>query len=331
MTIIIELFLCVTFLILIYQCCIKGARARPSPHDHLPDGISDNPVDDVREDLEQFRRLRRNSVENQSGDAVAARKELIKMNLFSRQICREESVKELSQILAISRGGGGRSVLDTDEEMGLCTVEGQEENSANDEVDIDLTNTPHELSAGKAATQADADLSTVATTSTAFPSPSAPSISTTDAVVTAIHDVQTTQSTLQETTQISNADPHAIPTLGPLRQLWTSWTHNNEKVQPSAQEYQPEYNPHSHPLECSICLEIFSPNDKIAWAKDGGEPTSNSTRTTNVTANDTICDHIFHEECLVSWLQLHDECPLCRRKIVHSDAEIRFAGWEGSS
>eukprot|EP00970_Alexandrium_tamarense_P002178 scaffold304_cov216-Alexandrium_tamarense.AAC.4 len=229
MTIIIELFLCVTFLILIYQCCIKGARARPSPHDHLPDGISDNPVDVVREDLEQFRRLRRNSVENQSGDAVAARKELIKMNLFSRQICREESVKELSQILAISRGGGGRSVLDTDEEMGLCTVEGQEENSANDEVDIDLTNTPHELSAGKAATQADADLSTVATTSTAFPSPSAPSISTTDAVVTAIHDVQTTQSTLQETTQISNADPHAIPTLGPLRQLWTSWTHNNEK------------------------------------------------------------------------------------------------------
>lgn len=27
------------------------------------------------------------------------------------------------------------------------------------------------------------------------------------------------------------------------------------------------------------------------------------------------CDHAFHAECLVSWLMLHDECPICHYKL----------------
>ena len=69
-------------------------------------------------------------------------------------------------------------------------------------------------------------------------------------------------------------------------------------------------------IECSICLDTFTAGDEIAWAKDGSS--------TCVAAG---CDHIFHRECLVSWLQHHDECPLCRRLLVHADADVRFAGW----
>jgi hypothetical protein len=86
-------------------------------------------------------------------------------------------------------------------------------------------------------------------------------------------------------------------------------------------------------MECSICLDRFSPGDEIAWAKDGGDPPPSATLasavcTANNNDNNTGCDHIFHRGCLVSWLGDHDECPLCRRRLVHADADVRFAGWE---
>jgi hypothetical protein len=69
-------------------------------------------------------------------------------------------------------------------------------------------------------------------------------------------------------------------------------------------------------IECSICLDTFTSGEEVAWAKDSGS-----------TSTEVGCDHIFHRECLISWLQYHDECPLCRRLLVHSDADVRFAGW----
>ncbi|KAL3807628.1 hypothetical protein ACHAXA_005258 [Cyclostephanos tholiformis] len=88
-----------------------------------------------------------------------------------------------------------------------------------------------------------------------------------------------------------------------------------------------------HNMECSICLDQFSPGDEIAWAKDGGDlPTSNNYHSAAVNdgAGEMMmgCDHIFHGRCLVAWLQHHDECPLCRRTLVHADADVRFAGWD---
>ncbi|KAL3764048.1 hypothetical protein ACHAW5_003997 [Stephanodiscus triporus] len=91
-----------------------------------------------------------------------------------------------------------------------------------------------------------------------------------------------------------------------------------------------------HKMECSICLDQFSPGDEIAWAKDGDPPPPSSSSSSSSSSsapaafadNNVGCDHIFHRGCLVAWLMNHDECPLCRRRLVHADADVRFAGWE---
>eukprot|EP00980_Cylindrotheca_fusiformis_P008460 scaffold1786_cov138-Cylindrotheca_fusiformis.AAC.18 len=48
--------------------------------------------------------------------------------------------------------------------------------------------------------------------------------------------------------------------------------------------------------ECCICMETYQPGESICVAK---------------TAE---CDHVFHKDCITSWLQHqnHDCCPLCR-------------------
>ncbi|CAJ1956851.1 unnamed protein product [Cylindrotheca closterium] len=46
--------------------------------------------------------------------------------------------------------------------------------------------------------------------------------------------------------------------------------------------------------ECCICLENYGPGDTICV------PIANS------------CHHMFHEECVVAWLQHNNRCPLCR-------------------
>lgn len=66
---------------------------------------------------------------------------------------------------------------------------------------------------------------------------------------------------------------------------------------------QPE---NDFPGKCTICLDHFSPNDVIAWAKD------------THCDKEVVCNHIFHQDCLMPWLQLHNECPLCRSKLVYS-------------
>jgi len=54
--------------------------------------------------------------------------------------------------------------------------------------------------------------------------------------------------------------------------------------------------------ECSICLSGYDKEEKLAWPK-----------------SDKCCNHVFHEECIKLWLKEHDDCPLCRRKILISD------------
>ena len=49
-------------------------------------------------------------------------------------------------------------------------------------------------------------------------------------------------------------------------------------------------------IECSICLEeIEDEEDKYI----------------------TLCNHIFHQSCLIKWIKDNQNCPICRRVIKY--------------
>jgi hypothetical protein len=55
--------------------------------------------------------------------------------------------------------------------------------------------------------------------------------------------------------------------------------------------------------ECSICLDEFEPSSKI--------------RIIN-------CKHVFHSECLDTWLLQHDyKCPHCREKVAEYKSDLK--------
>ena len=182
-----------------------------------------------------------------------------------------------------------------------------------------------------------------------------------DTVATAIsssqHNIEVEQSTTTtiRASELINSSQQRRPsiTLDPIRNLWSNFTSNNNlnserettettvtSLPKSSTNFQKgctvttssSRNTHhtqngivQHKLECSICLEHFASGDTIAWAKDGGDPPA----TLNITVNnDAGCDHVFHKDCLQAWLLDHSECPLCRRLVVHADADTRFLGWE---
>ena len=278
------------------------------------------------EDLESFRRRigvtaireRENASEDVSPEAIAARKELIHKNLFSRKIKREESVKELAELLAISRG---RVSDDTDEEMGQVHI--------NDETTEDSSAPLQEASSSE---DSPSDV----------PEPSAPPLTETDNIATAIFsspDRSNTDTTNpletkpenSETAPAESSTTATAPREGSfIMNLLKGLSNHDLPPQSQEQTAAPQCQSHRCKLECAICLEVYKPNDTIAWAKDGGDPPSASVALTNNGGPTSGCDHIFHEGCLVSWLEHHDDCPLCRRKLIHEDADVRFsgAGWE---
>jgi hypothetical protein len=245
------------------------------------------------DDLESFRQrmgsTRETTEEDHSPQAVATRKELIHKNLFSRKIHREESVRELAQLLAISRG----RVTETDEEMGGCTSENSAPIKGDDNFSLEVP--PGDV-----------------------PTPSAPPLTQTDNISSAIRTPATA------TTETSTAT--TAPEGGFIRNLWKGLTHSDQRPQSQETASTPQCRLHQHKLECSICLDEYTPNDTISWAKDGGDPAEATVTLTNNSGVASGCDHIFHQGCLVSWLEHHDDCPLCRRKLVHEDADVRFSG-----
>lgn len=53
------------------------------------------------------------------------------------------------------------------------------------------------------------------------------------------------------------------------------------------------YNENINQKTCSICLEEYKKNDKVFFTK---------------------CNHLFHSECIRSWLNINNRtCPLCRQ------------------
>ena len=279
-------------------------------------------MDGDGDDLESFRQrmgmVRESNEEGTSPEAIAARKELIHKNLFSRQIQREESVKELAQLLAISRG---RNTTEMDEEMGSDAPSPRNETSEDSSSPIQEgeDNFSSEIPPG----------------GDVLPKPSAPPLTQPDNIAIAIAATADTNSLERRSENATTAAAAATPEEGGfIRNLWKGITHGE---QPSSQSQvtattTPQCQLHQqHKLECSICLDEYKPNDTISWAKDGGDPPSASVAlTANNSGVASGCEHIFHQGCLVSWLEQHDDCPLCRRKLVHEDADVRFsgAGWE---
>ena len=52
---------------------------------------------------------------------------------------------------------------------------------------------------------------------------------------------------------------------------------------------------------CSICFLRYDPHTLVCQS------------------NDPNCPHVFHKECMESWLLKHDLCPICRRPYLSVD------------
>jgi len=46
-------------------------------------------------------------------------------------------------------------------------------------------------------------------------------------------------------------------------------------------------------LQCSVCWDDFKLDEEVRQLK---------------------CDHYFHEDCIIPWLELHNTCPICRKE-----------------
>ncbi|CEG41529.1 kazal-like serine protease inhibitor domain and phox-like domain-containing protein [Plasmopara halstedii] len=82
----------------------------------------------------------------------------------------------------------------------------------------------------------------------------------------------------------------------------------------------PSYYDHS----CSICLEPLiltevielSPNDKSCSNSCVNQACSNSCQSENTSSVKLPCAHIYHEDCIMSWMQHNPSCPECRAVVV---------------
>lgn len=64
---------------------------------------------------------------------------------------------------------------------------------------------------------------------------------------------------------------------------------------------------------CAICLNEYTADDVVAYS-DGD-----------------LCRHEFHEECIISWLMKHKDCPLCRHIYLTDDNDVEQQRHRGGS
>eukprot|EP01054_Gregarina_sp_Poly1_P004481 Gregarina_sp_Poly_1__4480@NODE_240_length_10883_cov_144_711446_g211_i0_p3_GENE_NODE_240_length_10883_cov_144_711446_g211_i0NODE_240_length_10883_cov_144_711446_g211_i0_p3_ORF_typecomplete_len420_score44_72zfRING_2/PF13639_6/8_2e03zfRING_2/PF13639_6/7_9e14zfrbx1/PF12678_7/2_7e10zfANAPC11/PF12861_7/3e03zfANAPC11/PF12861_7/2_8e08zfC3HC4_2/PF13923_6/2_7e03zfC3HC4_2/PF13923_6/9_1e07zfC3HC4/PF00097_25/3_4e03zfC3HC4/PF00097_25/1_5e05zfRING_11/PF17123_5/4_1e05zfC3HC4_3/PF13920_6/4_1e03zfC3HC4_3/PF13920_ len=57
--------------------------------------------------------------------------------------------------------------------------------------------------------------------------------------------------------------------------------------------------------DCAVCQDEFVPGDIC----------------TRLTRNKDECGHMFHDHCLMPWLEAHNTCPVCRYELPTDDAE----------
>mmetsp|Transcript_10765 Transcript_10765/g.27224 ORF Transcript_10765/g.27224 Transcript_10765/m.27224 type:complete len:191 (-) Transcript_10765:1200-1772(-) len=79
-------------------------------------------------------------------------------------------------------------------------------------------------------------------------------------------------------------------------------------------------NPKDEEECCSICLEGYKVGDTVARLKRTSEQEAREKRceTIHEEEHHDECNHWFHEDCIMEWLENKDECPLCRKNMVQS-------------
>jgi len=71
---------------------------------------------------------------------------------------------------------------------------------------------------------------------------------------------------------------------------------------------------------CSICLDGYKVGDTVARLKRTPEQEAREKRCETIQEEEhhDECNHWFHEDCIMEWLENKDECPLCRKNMVQS-------------
>jgi Ring finger domain len=59
-----------------------------------------------------------------------------------------------------------------------------------------------------------------------------------------------------------------------------------------------------HREQCIICMQSFHEDEMVV------EPVRED------------CQHVFHKACIYTWLIRHDDCPYCRRDLLHFDDQV---------
>jgi E3 ubiquitin-protein ligase RNF115/126 len=62
--------------------------------------------------------------------------------------------------------------------------------------------------------------------------------------------------------------------------------------------------------QCAVCMDSFEPG---------------------YTAKQMPCKHIYHPNCILPWLELHNSCPVCRFELPTEDADYEARKQSGGS
>ncbi len=115
-----------------------------------------------------------------------------------------------------------------------------------------------------------------------------------------------------------NAVDNRDNTGGSVRSFLTSSMHFLSKVGMNGMDSKHNNNEQEC---CSICLEAYRVGDTVARLKRTPEQVAREKRCESIAEaeheHEGECNHWFHDDCILEWLQNHDECPLCRTNMVH--------------
>ena len=88
----------------------------------------------------------------------------------------------------------------------------------------------------------------------------------------------------------------AVTTRNRIRGKRANLTNRTESMTSETVDPIKPISPCAHGIDCSICYEGIDVRDRPAYML-------------------APCDHIFHRDCLVQWMDVKMECPICRTEL----------------